>query len=62
MGKFSLMALPYEADALEPVISRDTIEVTHVLGLGTLLLGQQRLVHLLTMTNTNHLNIIFSGA
>ncbi len=25
MGKFELMALPYEADALEPVISRDTI-------------------------------------
>lgn len=29
MGKFSLMALPYEADALEPVISRDTIGFHH---------------------------------
>ena len=29
MGKFSLMALPYEADALQPVISRDTISFHH---------------------------------
>ena len=29
MGKFELMALPYEADALEPVISRDTISFHH---------------------------------
>ena len=29
MGKFSLMALPYEADALQPVISRDTIGFHH---------------------------------
>ena len=29
MGKFSLMALPYEADALEPVISRETIGFHH---------------------------------
>ena len=25
MKKFELMALPYEADALEPVISKETI-------------------------------------
>ena len=29
MGKFSLMALPYEADALQPVISKDTIGFHH---------------------------------
>ena len=29
MGKFSLMALPYEADALQPVISKDTISFHH---------------------------------
>ena len=29
MGKFSLMALPYEANALEPVISKDTIGFHH---------------------------------
>ena len=29
MTKFELMALPYEADALEPVISRETIAVHH---------------------------------
>ena len=29
MGKFTLMALPYEADALEPVISRNTIGFHH---------------------------------
>ena len=29
MGKFNLMALPYEADALEPVISRETIGFHH---------------------------------
>ena len=26
MGKFSLMALPYAMDALEPVISKETLE------------------------------------
>ena len=29
MGKFNLMTLPYEADALEPVISRETIGYHH---------------------------------
>ena len=29
MGKCSLMALPYEADALQPVISKDTIGFHH---------------------------------
>ena len=29
MGKFELMALPYAMDALEPVISRQTLEVHH---------------------------------
>ena len=29
MGKFNLMTLPYEADALEPVISRETIGFHH---------------------------------
>ena len=29
MGKFELMSLPYEADALEPVISRETIRFHH---------------------------------
>lgn len=29
MGKFNLMTLPYEADALEPVISRETINFHH---------------------------------
>ncbi|MBQ9169914.1 MAG: superoxide dismutase [Bacteroidaceae bacterium] len=29
MGKFSLMALPYEADALQPVLSKDTIGFHH---------------------------------
>jgi Fe-Mn family superoxide dismutase len=29
MGKFTLMALPYAADALEPVISRETIGFHH---------------------------------
>ena len=29
MKKFELMTLPYEADALEPVISRDTISFHH---------------------------------
>ena len=29
MGKFSLMALPSEADALQPVISKDTISFHH---------------------------------
>ena len=29
MGKFELMALPYAAEALEPVISRETIGFHH---------------------------------
>ena len=29
MGKFALMALPYELDALEPVISKQTLEFHH---------------------------------
>ncbi len=29
MGKFTLMALPYELDALEPVISKQTLEFHH---------------------------------
>lgn len=29
MGKFTLMALPYEMDALEPVISKQTLEFHH---------------------------------
>lgn len=29
MGKFALMALPYEKDALEPVISKQTLEFHH---------------------------------
>ena len=29
MGKFELMALPYAIDALEPVISRQTLEFHH---------------------------------
>ena len=29
MGKFALMALPYEMDALEPVISKQTLEFHH---------------------------------
>ena len=29
MGKFNMMTLPYEADALEPVISRETINFHH---------------------------------
>ena len=29
MGKFELMALPYAMDALEPVISRETLEFHH---------------------------------
>ena len=29
MGKFELMALPYALDALEPVISRETLEFHH---------------------------------
>jgi len=29
MGKFNLMALPYEMDALEPVISKQTLEFHH---------------------------------
>ena len=29
MGKFELMALPYELDALEPVISKQTLEFHH---------------------------------
>lgn len=29
MGKIELMALPYELDALEPVISRETLEFHH---------------------------------
>ena len=29
MGKFSLMALPYAVDALEPVISKQTLEFHH---------------------------------
>ena len=29
MGKFELMALPYEIDALEPVISKQTLEFHH---------------------------------
>ena len=29
MGKFSLMALPYAIDALEPVISKQTLEFHH---------------------------------
>ena len=29
MGKFELMALPYAMDALEPVISRQTLEFHH---------------------------------
>jgi len=29
MGKFELMALPYAAEALEPVISRQTLEFHH---------------------------------
>ena len=29
MGKFSLMALPYAAEALEPVISKETIAFHH---------------------------------
>ena len=29
MGKFELMALPYALDALEPVISKQTLEFHH---------------------------------
>ena len=29
MGKFELMALPYALDALEPVISKETIAFHH---------------------------------
>ena len=29
MGKFSLMTLPYAIDALEPVISKQTLEFHH---------------------------------
>ena len=29
MGKFTLMALPYAIDALEPVISKQTLEFHH---------------------------------
>ena len=29
MGKFELMALPYAMDALEPVISKQTLEFHH---------------------------------
>ena len=29
MGKFELMALPYAIDALEPVISKQTLEFHH---------------------------------
>ena len=29
MGKFELMALPYANDALEPVISKQTLEFHH---------------------------------
>ncbi len=29
MGKFALMALPYELDALEPIISKQTLEFHH---------------------------------
>ena len=29
MGKFELMALPYAIDALEPVVSKQTLEFHH---------------------------------
>ena len=39
MGKFELMALPYAMDALEPVISRQTLEFHHGKNLNAMLPG-----------------------
>ena len=40
------------------VIGRNTVKVPHILGLGALFLGQEGLVHLLTVPDTNDLDIL----
>ena len=44
------------------VISRHAIEIPHVDGLGTFFLREQRLIHLLTMANTYHLDVVLGRA
>jgi Fe-Mn family superoxide dismutase len=60
MGKFQLMALPYAPEALEPVISRETIGFHHgkhlaayVNNLNALLPGSDHLVSLWLIIDWN---------
>ena len=40
------------------VVSRYTVEVAHILGLGALLLGEQCLIHLLSVADADHFDIL----
>ena len=40
------------------VVSGYTVEVAHILGLGALLLCEQRLIHLLSVADTDHFDIL----
>ncbi len=44
------------------VISRNAVEVTHILGLGALLVGQQSLIHLLAVAYADDLDILLAAA
>lgn len=44
------------------VVGRHTVEVAHVLCLGTLLVGEQGFVHLLAMTDADDLDVLFVPA
>ena len=41
------------------VVSGYTVEVAHILGLGALLLGEQCLIHLLSVADADHFDILF---
>ena len=41
------------------VVGWDTVEITHILGLSALLVGQQRLIHLFSVTYPDNLNLGF---
>ena len=44
---------------LYKVVGRDAVEVTHIFGLGTFLLGKKCFVHLLSVTDADDLDVFF---